>query len=155
MINATIVDEFLTFHLADQLFGVSVLQVNDVLGYQKITRMPLSPPSISGVMNLRGRIVTAIDVRCCLGQKPRETETSTMSVVIEENGELFSLIIDSVRDVLPITRGSLEPVPATLDSDWQSVASSIYKLEDELLVILDVQQLLEMARDITVVQGVQ
>lgn len=147
------VDEFLTFHLAEQLFGVSVLQVNDVLGPQRITRMPLAPPSISGVMNLRGKIVTAVDVRCCLNQKPRDDGGAGMSVVVEENGELFSLIIDAVRDVLSIDRSQLEAVPATLDPAWQSVASNIHKLPDSLLVILDVQQLLRMARDNPEKQG--
>lgn len=147
------IDEFLTFHLADQLFGVSVQQVSDVLGPQRITRMPLAPPSVSGVMNLRGRIVTAIDVRRCLDQPPREEDGKGMSVVVEENGELFSLIIDSVRDVLSIDRACLESVPATLDPAWQSVASHIHKLEDRLLVILDVRQLLQMAKDNTETAG--
>ncbi len=140
------VHEFLTFTLADQLFGVSVLQVNDVLSSQKITRAPLSPYSIAGIMNLRGRIVTAIDVRRCLGQNPRAEGEESMSVVIEQGGELFSLIIDAVGDVLTLNPGSLEKVPATLSPAWRSVASSIHKLQDKLLVILDVKQLLEMAK---------
>ena len=147
------VNEFLTFNLADQIFGVSVLQVNDVLGPQRITRMPLAPPSIAGVMNLRGRIVTAVDVRRCLDQKPRENADESMSVVVEENGELFSLIIDSVRDVLSIGQDQMESVPATLDPAWQAVASSIHKLENRLVVILDVNQLLQMAKTNSVTQG--
>jgi purine-binding chemotaxis protein CheW len=151
--NGVHVNEFLTFNLADQIFGVSVLQVNDVLGPQRITRMPLAPPAISGVMNLRGRIVTAVDVRRCLGQKARDEGATSMSVVVEENGELFSLIIDSVRDVLSISQEQMESIPATLDPAWQSVASSIHKLEDRLVVILDVRQLLQMTKTNTVTQG--
>lgn len=139
-------NEFLTFTLANQLFGVSVLQVNDVLGPQKITPIPLSPPSVAGVMNLRGRIVTAIDVRCCLGQPAREDGMDGMSVVIERHGELFSLIIDSVGDVLKLDLDSLEDVPMTSNIAWQSIASSVHKLDNQLLIILDVAQLLESAK---------
>jgi len=138
--------EFLTFVLADQMFGVSVMQVNDVLAPQKITRTPLAPSSVAGIMNLRGRIVTAIDVRDCLGQEPRQSNNPGMSVVIERNNELFSLIIDSVGDVLSLAHDSLEDVPPTLDDAWRQVASNIHKLEDRLLVILDTERLLEVIK---------
>lgn len=138
--------QLLTFRLCGQLFGVSVLQVNDVLGPQKITRTPLSPPAVSGVMNLRGRIVTAIDVRCCLGQKERENKSEHMSVVVEQKNELFSLIIDSVGDVLSLSEDTFEEVPETLDVNWRDVASGVHKLRDDILVILDVSQLLHTAR---------
>lgn len=139
-------NEFLTFSLSGQMFGVSVTQVNDVLAPQKITRTPLSPSSVAGIMNLRGRIVTAIDVRDCLGQPPRDGDGEGMSVVIERNSELFSLIIDSVGDVLSLAEDNLEDVPPTLDGSWRSVASHIHKLDDQLLVILDTQKLLEAVK---------
>ena len=131
-------EQFLTFTLADQLFGVSVLQVNDVLGPQKITRTPLSPSAIAGVMNLRGRIVTAVDVRSCLRQPARPADAAHKSVVVEQKGELFSLIIDEVGDVLSLSSDSFEPVPETLDATWRGVAAGIHKLHDRLLVVLDV-----------------
>ena len=135
--------EFLTFTLAGQMFGLSVLQVNDVLSPQKITRTPLAPDSVAGIMNLRGRIVTAIDVRNCLGQEPLGLDNKGMGIVIERNNELFNLIIDSVGDVLSLAQESLEDVPPTLDTAWRNVASRIHKLEDKLLVILDTDRLLE------------
>ena len=138
--------QLLTFKICGQIFGVSVLQVNDVLGPQRITRTPLSPPAISGVMNLRGRIVTAIDVRRCLRQEAREDNAAYMSVVVEQKGELFSLIIDSVGDVLTLSGDSFEDVPETLDAEWRCVASGIHKLQEGILVILDVSQLLQTAR---------
>jgi purine-binding chemotaxis protein CheW len=137
--------QLLTFNLAGQLFGVPVLQVNDVLGPQRITKTPLAPAAIAGVMNLRGRIVTAVDVRRCLGQPPREKDSSDMSVVVDQNGELFSLIIDSVGDVLQLSEDTHETVPATLDPAWRSVSSGIHKLKDKILVVLDVGQLLRIA----------
>lgn len=137
--------QLLTFMLSEQMFGVPVLQVNDVLGPQKITRTPLAPAAVAGVMNLRGRIVTAIDMRRCLNQPPREQGKSNMSVVVDQDGELFSLMIDSVGDVLDLTRDTYEDVPATLDTAWRSVSSGIHKLHDKILVVLDVEQLLRMA----------
>ncbi len=138
-------DQLLTFMLCEQMFGVPVLQVNDVLGPQKITRTPLAPPAVAGVMNLRGRIVTAIDVRRCLSQPAREEGESNMSVVVDQDGELFSLMIDSVGDVLELGQNTFENAPATLDAAWRSVSSGIHKLQGKILVILDVKQLLRMA----------
>lgn len=137
-------NQYLTFTLADQKFGVSVLRVNDVLGPQKITPTPLAPPSVAGVMNLRGRIVTAIDVRRCLGQPAGKADMGN-SVVIDQGGELFSLMIDSVGEVLALEQDSLEDVPVTLAPAWRTVASNIHKLQDDLLVILDIPRLLEAA----------
>lgn len=137
--------QLLTFNLAGQLFGVPVLQVNDVLGPQNLTRMPLAPAAVAGVMNLRGRIVTAIDVRRCLGQSQRDEDEENMSVVVDHDGELFSLMIDSVGDVLHLSAESYEDIPATLDPAWRSVSSGIHKLKDKILVILDVNRLLKMA----------
>lgn len=115
------------------------------LGPQKITRMPLAPAAVAGVMNLRGRIVTAIDVRLCLNQPEREAGANSMSVVVEQNNELFSLMIDSVGDVLPLSRATFEDAPTTLDPEWRSVSSGIHKLQDKILVVLDVGQLLKKA----------
>lgn len=140
-------EKLLTFTLADQLFGVPVLQVNDVLSPQRITPTPLAPSSVSGVMNLRGRIVTAIDVRKCLGQVPRSENEKKISVVVDSNGELFSLMIDAVGDVISLTQDKYESTPATLDARWRSVSSGIYKLENKILVILDVEKLLSIAAE--------
>lgn len=138
--------EFLTFHLAGQAFGISVLQVNDVLNEREITRPPLSPASIAGVMNLRGRIVTIIDVRRCLNQPPRPTDMHGMNIVIEEGGELFSLLVDSVGDVMAIDPDALENVPPTLDANWRKIASGIYKLPQSLWVIIDFNKLIELTK---------
>ncbi len=137
--------EFLTIVLADQMFGIPILQVQDVLGAQKITRIPLAPPAIAGSLNLRGRIVTAIDVRACLSMPPleRAADAKTMSVVVESHGELYSLIIDKVGDVLSVANSDFEKSPATLDPQWRGVCSGIYRLKESLLVILDVPRLLE------------
>lgn len=137
--------DYLTLTIAGQLFGIPVLQVQDVLGEQKITHIPLAPPEIAGSLNLRGRIVTAIDVRKRLGLPPEgesDEETSHMSIVVEHEHELYSLIIDSVGDVLAFENDCYERNPPTLDPLWREVSAGIYRLEDQLLVVLDVAKLL-------------
>ena len=138
-------NQLLTFHLSDQLFGLPVLEVNDVLGPQIITQAPLSPPSVSGVMNLRGRIVTSIDVRRCLKQTEREEVLRHMNIVIEHLEELYSLEVDSVGDVLTLSQDTYEDTPPTLSPDWQEVSSGVHKLKSDILVILNVEHLLKKA----------
>lgn len=135
--------DFLTLRIAGQLFGIPVLQVQDVLGEQEVTKVPLAPPEIAGSLNLRGRIVTAINVRKHLGLSNQEKNARTMGIVVEYEQELYNLIIDVVGDVLTLKNKNFENNPATLDPKWKSVAAGIYRLEKELLVVLDVPQLLE------------
>lgn len=134
--------EFLTIVVDNQLFGIPVLQVQDVLRQQTVTRVPLAPPEVAGALNLRGRIVTAINVRCRLGLPDLPQDTKVMSVVVELDHELYSLIIDKVGDVLSMQNKDFESVPATLDPTWRDIASGIFRLENQLLVIIDVPKLL-------------
>ena len=138
--------EFLTINVAGQRFGVPVLEVEDVLGPQKLTRIPLSPPEVDGSLNLRGRIVTAINIRCSLNMEPQENTGKEMSVVVEHNDELYSLVIDSVGDVLALKNSEFEKNPATLDASWRDVSVGIYRLDGELLVILDVPNLISSVK---------
>jgi len=135
---------FVTMAVMNQLFGIPVLQVRDVLGPQKITRVPLAPPEVLGALNLRGRIVTAIDVRIRLGQPPRATDAQGMSIVVDHVGELYSLIVDKVGEVMSLPASAHEKNPATLDPQWQGVCDGIYRLEDQLLLVLDVARLLRL-----------
>ncbi|NBX65933.1 MAG: chemotaxis protein CheW [Proteobacteria bacterium] len=134
--------EFLTVVIDNQLFGIPVLQVQDVLRQQTVTRVPLAPPEVAGALNLRGRIVTAINVRCRLGLPDLPQGAKTMSVVVELEHELYSLIIDRVGDVLSMQNKDFENVPPTLDSVWRDVASGIFRLENQLLIVIDVRKLL-------------
>ena len=137
--------DFVTMTIADQLFGIPVLQVQDVLGHQRITRIPLAPPEVAGSLNLRGRIVTAIDVRLRLGLQPRPKNKPEMSIVVDFRGELYSLIVDSVGEVLSLSNEVFERNPATLDGRWREVSTGIYRLKDTLMVVLDVSRLLNFA----------
>ena len=136
--------ELVTVTIAGQLLGIPVLSVHDVLSPQKMTRIPLAPIAVAGALNLRGRIVTAIDVRCRLGLPPRPDDERGMSVVVEHDNEPYSLIIDSVGDVIKVPASAYEQNPATLDPRWRQVSGGIYRLENELLVVLDVARLVDM-----------
>ncbi|MBP9693934.1 MAG: chemotaxis protein CheW [Alphaproteobacteria bacterium] len=137
---------FVTLKIDNQLFGIPILQVQDVLSEQKITKIPLAPKEIAGALNLRGRIVTAIDVRTRLNLPKREAgeNKKSMSVVIDYNGELYSLIVDTVGEVLNLYEDDHEKNPSTLDPVWASVAHSVYRLNDQLLVVLDVRKMLNL-----------
>ncbi len=135
--------DFVTVLLDGQLLGIPVLAVHDVLNAQKITKIPLAPSWVSGVLNLRGRIVTAIDLRQRLGLGPREDGQASMSVVVEHKGEPYSLQIDNVGEVLSLEDQLFEKNPVTLDAVWRDVSKGIYRLDNQLLAILDVNKLLD------------
>ncbi|WP_114394488.1 chemotaxis protein CheW [Oleisolibacter albus] len=144
-ISAAKNEDFVTATIADQLFGIPVLQVRDVLGPQKITRIPLAPPEVAGSLNLRGRIVTAIDVRLRLGLDKPTQASRGMSIVVDHKGELYSLMVDNVGEVLSLSADDFERHPATMDQRWREVSTGIYRLQNTLLVVLDVSRLLNFA----------
>ncbi len=137
--------DYVSIFLDGQMFGIPVLQVQDVLGPQRITRVPLAPPEVAGSLNLRGRIVTAIDLRRRLRLKPLEGGKVGMSVVVDQGGELYSLLVDSVGEVLSLSAKTFEANPATLDVTWRDVSLGIHRLDGNLLIILDVARALDFA----------
>jgi purine-binding chemotaxis protein CheW len=134
--------EFVTMTIAGQIFGIPVLSVRDVSAAQRITQVPLAAPEIAGSLNLRGRIATAIDMRRRLGAAPRDSAEPTMSVVVECDGELYSLIVDEVGDVLGISQNAYEPNPVTLDPKWRDISGGLYRLDGKLLIVLEVERLI-------------
>jgi len=134
--------EFVTATIGDQRCGIAVLQVQDVLAPQRITPIPLAPPEVAGSLNLRGRIVTAIDLRIRMGLPRREEGAHTMSIVVEHKNELYSLIVDDVGEVMKVSEKAFERNPATLDPLWRTYSAGVYRLEEGLLVALDVETLL-------------
>ena len=132
--------------VADQLVGIPVSTVQDILGPQRITKVPMSSREVAGVLNLRGRIGTAIDLRSRLGMQPIERPGDSMSVVVEHESELYSLLIDQVGEVLspPIDRFERDVV--ALAPAWREVAYGIYRLEERLLVQLDIGRVFQFER---------
>ncbi|MBL6932570.1 MAG: chemotaxis protein CheW [Rhodospirillales bacterium] len=140
-------ENFVTFTIKDQMFGIPVLKVQDILTPTTIASVPLAPPEVKGSINLRGRIVTVIDVRVRLGLEKREDATESMGVTIEHNHELYTLLVDKVGDVIGLSQEFHESNPGTLDSLWREFASGVFRLEGNLMVILDVERLLGALRD--------
>lgn len=138
--------DVVAIRLGNQDFGVPVMQVRDVLRRQDLTPVPLAPCAVAGLLNLRGRIVTAIDLRTRLGLPPQAAAHGASHVVVVENGgEPYALVVDSVGDVLPIDERRLEAVPLGLDPQWRVVADAVYPTETGLIVLLDIARLLDIA----------
>lgn len=135
-------DLVLTLTVGGQLCGVPVLLVRDVLAAQSITPIPLAPVEIEGAMNLRGRIVTAVDLRRRLGLPLREAGAEPMSIVVEHGGELYSMLADAVGDVVPLAAADRAPNPPTLDALWRDVSRGVHRSDGQLLILLDVERLL-------------
>ena len=135
--------QYVSLTIGDQSLGIPVLNVHDVLTSQRITSVPLAPAEVAGSLNLRGRIVTAIDVRRRLCLPPRPDAGPFMSVVVEHAGESYSLIVDGVGEVLTLPGGELERNPVNMDPRWRSVSLGVYRLDKQLLVILDIDRLLD------------
>ncbi|MCR9213037.1 MAG: chemotaxis protein CheW [Proteobacteria bacterium] len=137
--------EYVTVTIADQLFGIPVLEVHDVLRNLSLTKIPLAPAEVAGALNLRGRIVTAIDVRKRLGLPALDEDMKGMSVVVEHHGEPYSLMIDNVGEVLSLNAEDMQQNPVTLDTRWRDVSAGIYRLDEKLLVVLQIERLLDFA----------
>ena len=196
-------EDYVTFVIGGQLFGIPVLNVQDILTPENIANIPLAPPEVRGSINLRGRIVTVFDVRVRLGlprrdvvlietedpvepanDKPAETdetsestesttdsskteetaETPTvdsvasarrgttrnhmMGVTVELKGELYTLLVDSVGDVVRLSRDTFESNPSTLDPLWREFAGGVYRLDGSLMIVLDVPRLLDFSSNV-------
>jgi purine-binding chemotaxis protein CheW len=138
--------EFISFRVAGQLLGIPVQMVQEVLTAQRITRVPLAPAEVAGFLNLRGQIVTAVDLRARLDLEAREPGAAVMNVVVQDEGELFSLLVDEVGDVIEVSRDIFEEPPATLDERWRESCDGVYRLKEELLVAVNVPALLNVQR---------
>ena len=141
------VTEYVTVMIGGQLFGLPISRVQDVFMPDRITRVPLSAPEIAGVLNLRGRIVTAIDMRRRLGLPPRTDDRPSMAVGIELKGESYGLLIDTVGEVMKLSENTREPNPVNLDVRLGRVSGGVHRLDGQLMVILDVDQVLVTATE--------
>jgi purine-binding chemotaxis protein CheW len=135
--------QYVTLTLDGQLFGIPVLLVHDVLRNPGVNHIPLAPLGVAGSLNLRGRIVTAIDARRKLGLPAQEEagNAKVMCVVVEHSNEMYGLLVDEVSDVLSLEGQQMEKVPGTLDPAWREVCQGIYKLDGRLLLILETGRL--------------
>jgi purine-binding chemotaxis protein CheW len=126
-----------TFMLDQLYFGVEVLKVQEVIRYQELTRIPLAPPVVEGLINLRGQIVTAIELRRRLGLSNRKEGELPMNVVVRTSDGVVSLLVDEIGDVVEVAEAQFEQAPDTLAGPTRDLVRGVYKLKDRLLLLLD------------------
>lgn len=134
--------EYITAMIGRQLFGMPIDQVHDVFNPQNMTPVPQARSEVAGVLNLRGRIVTAIDMRKRLGLPPRSDAGVPMAVGIDFKGESYGLIIDQVGEVMRLQPSAIEANPANLDPRWAEISMGVSRLEGQLMVLLNVERIL-------------
>ncbi len=131
--------QFCTFFLDGHCFGTPVPQVQEVIQYQVMTRVPLAPSVVSGMINLRGQIVPAIDLRRRLGMPDRPPDKLPMNVVVRTAEGAVSLLVDEIGDVIEVDAEALESPPETLQGFARQVVRGVYKLPGRLLLVLDTE----------------
>ena len=136
--------EYVTFRVADQWLGIPVVTVQEVLTAERIARVPLAPAEVAGFLNLRGQIVSAIDLRVRMGLPGRPKNQRFMNVVVRDRDELFSFLVDEVGDVQTVGAEGLERPPATLDPRWRQVCDGVVRRKDDLLVSVNAVKLLNL-----------
>lgn len=136
--------QFCTFFINKIYFGIDVLQVQEVIRFTQITPVPLAPPDILGLINLRGKIVTIIDIksRLQMNQNMIDNYENNYNIILNNKSELISLIVDDIGDVVEVAENQFEPPPATLKGKMRSFLQGAYKLQDKFLLILNVDKIL-------------
>lgn len=129
-----------TFYVSDYFFGVNAHEVQEVIRYQEMTRVPLTHECVGGLINLRGQIVTAIDMRKRLGFEDRPDGKLPMNVVIRSDDGAVSLLVDRIGDVIEVSDQDFELPPNTLRGNSSELIQGAYKLDGRLLLVLDTQQ---------------
>ena len=139
--------QFCTFIVDDLFFGVEVLRVQEVIKYQDMTQIPLAPSTVKGLINLRGQIVTAIDLRQRLELPERVEGQDPMNVVIRTDDGTVSLLVDEIGDVLELSDDTLEPPPPTIHGVAKELVTCVHKLEDQLLLVLDIDKAISVGSE--------
>lgn len=142
-------EEFATFMIGEEIFGVDILKVRDIIGLSEITPVPRSPHFVKGVINLRGNIVPVVDLRLKFRMPEREYNGATVVIVVEVKGRFIGMIVDSVADVIDIKVESIHDSPHYSANIQEDFIHSVGRKEDKLIIILDVDRILntgEIAR---------
>jgi len=136
-----------TFHVGKYLFGVDVSLVQEVVRLQQITPVPLAVPEIAGLINLRGEVLTAIDLRARLGLPPAEGGREPVNVVVRVGDEPVSLLVDEIGGVLEVSQVPFEQTPSTVDERVRGLLLGAYTLPDRLLLALNARQVLDVGQE--------
>jgi purine-binding chemotaxis protein CheW len=135
--------QFCTFYLGKSLFGVAVLEVQEVVRQHEITTVPLAPGVVRGLINLRGSIVSTIDMRRVLRMDPVADESQSINVITRVAGGLVSLLVDQIGDVIEVAEDRFDPVPPTLGSELRHIIAKVSTLPQNLLMILNPERIVE------------
>lgn len=138
-------EQLASFTLDGHTYGIPVARVQEVLKGQGATPVPLAPAAVSGLMNLRGEVVLVIDLRTSLGLARRAADEAPMSVVVHAEGEVISLLVDRIGDVVDVDTDMFEAPPDTLNRPMRDLIRGAYKLQDRLLLALDVDRAISIA----------
>ena len=138
------ITEYVTVTIGDHLFGLPISRVQDVFVPERLTRVPLAPAEVAGILNLRGRVVTAIDMRSRLDFGAHKPGSPVMAIGIEFKGESYGLLVDAVGEVIPLADSERQAKPSNLDPRLARVAAGVYRLEGQLLLELDVDCVLDI-----------
>jgi len=133
---------YCTFFIAEQFYGIPVQDVQEVLQAQLMTRAPLAPPAVAGLMNLRGQIVTAIDVRCVMRVREDAIDSERMNLVIRHEGAEVSLLVDRIGDVVTVDENTIESPPETLQGVAREFVRGICPMDGQLLLLVDVHRMM-------------
>ena len=136
--------EYVTVMVEDQIFGLPIDRVHDVFIASALTDVPLSPREIVGLLNLRGRVVTAMCLRRRLGLPDRAEDGRNMAVGLEHKGESYGLLVDQVGEVMKLSAETHEPNPVHMDPRWVKLSRGVHRLDEKLLIILDVDAVLSL-----------
>lgn len=139
--------QFATFFVDGLFFGIEVLEVQEVLRYQEMTLVPLAPEVVEGLINLRGQIVTAVDMRRRLGLEPRPDTQTPMNTVVRTAGGAVSLLVDEIGDVVEVDAGTFEPTPDNVEPAARELIKGVYKLKERLLLVLDTEKTVNVAAE--------
>ena len=136
--------QFCTFFLKGLMFGIDVLKVQEIILPQEMTEVPLAPKAIRGLINLRGQVVTAIDLRSWLGFDSLNNEIGSMNVVIRAEDDIMSFLVDDIGDVVEPEEKSFESPPETLEESIRELIDGVYKLENQLLLVMNAERTFEL-----------
>ncbi len=136
--------QFCTFYLAEHFFGVPVEQVQEVIRYLEMTHMPLVPEVVRGLINLRGQIVTAVDLRKRLGMEDRAGDQLPMNVVVRTDDGAVSLLVDDIGDVIEVAQEAYEAPPPNMLAQQKELVEGVYKLDGQLLLVLNIGRALSI-----------
>jgi len=141
--------QFATFEVADQLFGVEVHTVQEVLSYNEYTPVPLAPPAVGGLFNLRGQVIAAVDLRVQLGLVRQAMQGPVMNVILRGDGEPVSLLVDRIGEVVDLDDDAFEGPPDTLSGPTRELVTGTFKMDGRLMLALDVNQAVDTYRATT------